>query len=125
MPPGNRKHPKRAPSSESQYSIMEFMQEYPDDATCLEALWRRRYSPDGEHTEDDIRHPSKDWNALMAAVAKLESERPDVYFYRGSQTWSASHSGEDFDHQFWFDTGDSTSEALAVAKLIHAVVKNE
>jgi transposase-like protein len=30
---------------------MEFMREYPDDATCLEALWRRRYSEDGEHAE--------------------------------------------------------------------------
>jgi transposase-like protein len=28
---------------------MEFMREYPDDAACLEALWRKRYSPDGEH----------------------------------------------------------------------------
>lgn len=30
---------------------MEFMREYPDDATCLEALWRRRYSPDGVHAD--------------------------------------------------------------------------
>jgi transposase-like protein len=28
---------------------MEFMQKYPDDAACLESLWRTRYSPDGEH----------------------------------------------------------------------------
>jgi transposase-like protein len=28
---------------------MEFMKQYPDDATCLEALWRKRYAPDGEH----------------------------------------------------------------------------
>ena len=51
MPPANRNQPKRATSSESQYSIMEFMKEYPDDATCLEVLWRRRYSPDGEHAD--------------------------------------------------------------------------
>lgn len=30
-------------------SLMEFMREFPDDATCLEHLWRARYSPDGEH----------------------------------------------------------------------------
>ena len=30
-------------------SLMEFMREFPDDATCLEHLWRMRYSPDGEH----------------------------------------------------------------------------
>ncbi len=27
---------------------MEFMREFPDDATCLEWLWRNRYSEDGE-----------------------------------------------------------------------------
>jgi len=30
---------------------MEFMREYPDDAACLEHLWRERYSPDGEHAD--------------------------------------------------------------------------
>ncbi len=49
MPPVNRNQPTRAASSESRYSLMEFMREYPDDATCLESLWRKRYSPDGEH----------------------------------------------------------------------------
>jgi transposase len=28
---------------------MEFMREFPDDAACLEWLWRNRYSRDGEH----------------------------------------------------------------------------
>ncbi len=28
---------------------MEFMREFPDDAACLEHLWRSRYAPDGEH----------------------------------------------------------------------------
>ena len=51
MPPVNRNKPVRAASSESQYSLMEFMREYPDDATCLEALWRRRYSEDGVHAD--------------------------------------------------------------------------
>jgi transposase-like protein len=49
MPPANRKAPKRADSSESRYSLVEFMAEYPDDESCLVALWRERYSPDGEH----------------------------------------------------------------------------
>jgi len=43
----NRANPKRAKSSDSQYSLMEFIREFPDDATCLEWLWRNRYSPDG------------------------------------------------------------------------------
>jgi transposase-like protein len=30
---------------------MEFVQEYPDDATCMEFLWRTRYAEDGEHAE--------------------------------------------------------------------------
>lgn len=30
---------------------MEFMREFPDDDACLEHLWRKTYSPDGEHAE--------------------------------------------------------------------------
>ena len=51
MPPVDRNNPIRAKSSQSEYSLMEFMKEYPDDATCIEALWRKRYSPDGEHAD--------------------------------------------------------------------------
>jgi len=29
---------------------MEFMREFPDDATCLEWLWRERFAPDGHTT---------------------------------------------------------------------------
>jgi transposase-like protein len=29
---------------------MEFMRDFPDDATCLDFLWRERYAPDGHHT---------------------------------------------------------------------------
>ena len=49
MPPVNRNKPQRSKSSESQYSLMEFMKEFPDDATCLEWLWRTRHSVDGIH----------------------------------------------------------------------------
>jgi transposase len=49
MPPANRHEPKRAKSSQSDYSVTEFLREFPDDATCLEHLWRSRYSEDGEH----------------------------------------------------------------------------
>jgi transposase-like protein len=49
MPPANRHEPKRARSSHSDYSVTEFLAEFPDDAACLEHLWRTRFSPDGEH----------------------------------------------------------------------------
>ena len=49
MPPANRHEPKRAKSSHSDYSVTEFLAEFPDDAACLEHLWRTRYSRDGEH----------------------------------------------------------------------------
>jgi transposase len=49
MPPVDRNNPVRGASSESSYSLMEFMREFPDDAACLEHLWRERYAPDGEH----------------------------------------------------------------------------
>jgi transposase-like protein len=50
MPSVDRNNPKRAATSESTYSLMEFMREYPDDATCLDYLWRKRYAPDGHTT---------------------------------------------------------------------------
>ena len=49
MPPVNRNKPVRAESSESRYTLMEFMRESPDDGTCLDWLWRNRYSPNGEY----------------------------------------------------------------------------
>ena len=49
MPPVDRHNPKRAASSESRFTLGEFMREYPTDETCLVSLWRERYSPDGEH----------------------------------------------------------------------------
>ena len=51
MPKSHRKNPKRSKSSESQYTLMEFMREFPDDDICLDWLWRNRHSPDGEHAD--------------------------------------------------------------------------
>ena len=49
MPPVDRNKPKRAATSDSRYSLMEFMREFPEDASCLEWLWRNRYADDGTH----------------------------------------------------------------------------
>src|SRR5438552_8671722 len=49
MPPVNRNYPTRARGSDSQWSLMEFMREFPDDAACLDWLWRNRYAHDGLH----------------------------------------------------------------------------
>jgi transposase len=49
MPPANRHQPIRAKSSTSEYSVHEFLAEFPDDNACLEYLWRTRHAPDGEH----------------------------------------------------------------------------
>lgn len=43
----DRNNPRRGSASKSQYSFMEFMRDYPDDAACLDFLWRQRYAPDG------------------------------------------------------------------------------
>ncbi len=51
MPPVDRNNPVRADSSESRYSLMEFMRDFPDDAACLEWLWTTRYAPDGTNAE--------------------------------------------------------------------------
>jgi len=45
----NRNAPKRSKASESDYSVMEFLQDFPDDATCLDFLWRERYASDGHN----------------------------------------------------------------------------
>jgi transposase len=44
-----RNQPQRAGSSESMYAVMEFLAEFPDDAACLDYLWRTLYSEDGLH----------------------------------------------------------------------------
>jgi len=44
MAPGNRKAPKRSTASESQYSLVEFVKDFPDDETCLRWLWNTRYN---------------------------------------------------------------------------------
>jgi transposase len=49
MPPVDRNKPRRTECSASTYSMMEFMREFPDDAACLEHLWRSKFAPDGEH----------------------------------------------------------------------------
>jgi transposase len=46
-----RNAPIRRPSSESDYSLVEFMHDYPDDAACLDRLWRDRFAPDGHHAQ--------------------------------------------------------------------------
>jgi transposase len=49
MPPANRNEPRRVRSSSSDYSVTEFLRDFPDDAACLDYLWRTRHSADGEH----------------------------------------------------------------------------
>src|SRR3954462_12305416 len=51
MPPANRHNPTRTACSDSDFSLMEFMGQFPDDAACLDHLWRSRYAPDGTHAE--------------------------------------------------------------------------
>lgn len=44
-----RRTSKRVKSSQSLYSLGEFLREFPDDEACLTWLWRERHSPDGEN----------------------------------------------------------------------------
>ncbi len=46
----DRNNPKRSTASESSYSLMEFMREFPDDKTCLEWLWHQRFANDSGET---------------------------------------------------------------------------
>lgn len=47
----DRNNPKRSKGSDPPYSIIEFMRDFPDDATCLNWLWMQRFSAEGEHAE--------------------------------------------------------------------------
>ncbi len=50
-PRKTRDNPTRQKSSEADLSLMEFMRRYPDDAACLDRLWREGYAPDGHHAQ--------------------------------------------------------------------------
>ncbi len=78
MPPVNRANPVRAQSSESRYSLMEFMREFPDDEACLRWLWQTRHAVD----EDGKR----------AFCPKCELNRP---FHRvsGRPAWDCDYCG--------------------------------
>jgi transposase-like protein len=58
---------------------MEFMREFPDDAACLEHLWRQRYARDGEH----------------ATCPKCEQERVFKKYAtkQGRQSWTCTGCG--------------------------------
>jgi transposase-like protein len=58
---------------------MEFMREFPDDAACLEHLWRTRHAPDGEH----------------AHCPKCERERTFKRYAtkQGRQSWTCTGCG--------------------------------
>lgn len=79
MPPANRHDPQRTPCSASQFSLMEFMRQFPDDAACLEHLWRTRCSEDGEH----------------AFCPKCERERSFKRYdtAQGRQSWTCTACG--------------------------------
>jgi transposase len=49
MAANDRNDPQLRGSSDSDYSLVEFMREYPDEAACLARLWRDKYAPDGHH----------------------------------------------------------------------------
>lgn len=51
MAKADRNNPVRSKASASQYSLMEFMKDFPDDRTCLNWLWMQRFSADGEHAD--------------------------------------------------------------------------
>jgi transposase len=58
---------------------MEFMREFPNDAACLEYLWRSRYASDGEHAD----------------CPKCKHERPFRKYAtaQGRQSWTCTSCG--------------------------------
>jgi len=68
MPPVDRNNPVRAKSSDSRISFMEFMREFPDDAACLDYLWRTRYAEDGENAECPKCEQVRPFNLIVSNV---------------------------------------------------------
>lgn len=79
MPPANRHEPRRAKSSTSDYGVTEFLAEFPDDAACLEYLWRKRHAPDGENA-----HCPKCWQVRPFKRYKTKQQR---------QSWTCTACG--------------------------------
>jgi transposase-like protein len=51
MAPRNRNDKRRSLSSEGDYTRADLERDFPDDATCLDWLWRQNHSADGEHAQ--------------------------------------------------------------------------
>lgn len=49
VPANGTDRPSGVPEESPSYSLGEFLADYPDDAACLQRLWRERFAPDG-HT---------------------------------------------------------------------------
>jgi transposase len=49
MAPRDRNNPSRSATSQGTYTRADLEREFPDDATCLDYLWRQNHSDDGEH----------------------------------------------------------------------------
>jgi transposase-like protein len=79
MPPANRHEPRRAKSSTSDYSVTEFLADFPDDAACLEYLWRTRHAPDGENA-----HCPKCWQVRPFKRYQTKQQR---------QSWTCTACG--------------------------------
>lgn len=74
----DRSNPVRAKSSDSRYSLIEFMREFPDDEACLQWLWKTRCAVDEHGTK--------------AFCPKCELDRP---FHRvsGRPAWDCDYCG--------------------------------
>jgi transposase len=51
MAPRNRNISTRSASSKGTYTLADVERQFPNDAACLDYLWRQNYSTDGEHAE--------------------------------------------------------------------------
>jgi transposase-like protein len=69
MAANNRNEPKRAKSSDSDLSLVEFWREYPDDASCLDKLWRERYAPDGHHAHCPVCEKERKFHRIRSRAS--------------------------------------------------------
>jgi transposase len=69
MAANDRNNPTNRPSSDSDLTVVEFWREYPDDAACLDRLWRDRYAPDGHHAHCPVCEKERKFHRIKSRAS--------------------------------------------------------
>jgi transposase len=69
MAANNRNDPINRKSSDSDMTVVQFWREYPDDAACLDKLWRERFAPDGHHAHCPVCEKERKFHRIKSRAS--------------------------------------------------------